>query len=65
MSHNYVVFGGIGGKKNDVIMAHDCIIILIFFFTFLLFNKLKDLAFDLMSFVLQLGLLHGWNWQPL
>ena len=24
MSHNYVVFGGIGGQKNDVIMALDC-----------------------------------------
>jgi len=24
MSHNNVVFGGIGGQKNDVIMALDC-----------------------------------------
>ena len=22
--HNNVVFDGIGGQKNDVIMAHDC-----------------------------------------
>ena len=26
MSHNYVVFGEIGGQKNDVIMALDCTI---------------------------------------